>query len=408
MRGRWAALLAAAALLCSLAAACGSSSGGGSSASGKSYTIGLLTDETGLASSADKSSVQGVQAGIHLASGEGYNLKLVVADTQSSPAQALTAAQKLVEVDHVLVVVSTSALTFAAASYLHAHGVPVVGSAQDGPEWLTDANMFSVFGRSDATKVSTTVGQFLKMEGVTTVGSLGYGIAALSAEAAKAYALSANAVGLKTGYLNANFEFGSTNVQPAALAMKNAGVNGVTVTTEPSTGLALIGALRQVGASVKAALLPNGYGGDLLQGGQGAVQAAQGIYFDLTYEPVEMHTPATIRFQGALKAAGVTTEPTEEQYYGYAAVDMIVRGLRVAGAAPSQAKMIGALSGIRDFDAAGLLGNHKVALGPKDIYVDGPDNCAYMTKLVGNGFQLVPGADPICGSDVPGVSVSSS
>ena len=65
------------------------------------YTIGLLTDVTGLAASGNKMSVQGVQGGTVLAARDGYTLKYVVGDTTSSPAGALAAAQKLVEQDHV-------------------------------------------------------------------------------------------------------------------------------------------------------------------------------------------------------------------------------------------------------------------------------------------------------------------
>ena len=50
-------------------------------ASKGTYTVGLLTDETGLAASGNKSSVAGVQAGTVLASRDGYTIKYVVGDT---------------------------------------------------------------------------------------------------------------------------------------------------------------------------------------------------------------------------------------------------------------------------------------------------------------------------------------
>ena len=33
--------------------------------------------------------------------------------------------------------------------------------------------------------------------------------------------------------------------------------------------------------------------------------------------------------------------------------------------------------------------------------------CTWVTKLVGSNFQLVPGADPLCGQLIPGVTVGS-
>jgi ABC-type branched-subunit amino acid transport system substrate-binding protein len=370
------------------------------------YTIGVLTDLTGLGASSERTTVQGVEAGVYQAGQQGYRFKYVVADTTSLPGGALTAAQKLVDEDHVFAVVASSGLTFAASNYLASRGIPVVGAAQDGPEWLSSTTMFSVFGRSDATKVGTTFGQFMKSQGVTNVGSVGYSIAPLSADAAKSEALSAEAAGLKAGYVDPSFAFGSTNVQPVALAMKAAGVDGITASVEPNTAFALVTALRQLGVKLKVALLPTGYGGDLTQGGKDAIQSAQGIYFYVPFEPVEMGTPATRRFQDALKAVGVPGDPTYAEYIGYTSVDMIVRGLRQAGANPTQAGFIAALDGVHDYDAAGLLGSHTVDLGSMARNVFGPDNCVYVTKLAGSTFQLVPGADPICGSVVPGKSVS--
>ena len=139
--------------------------------------------------------------------------------------------------------------------------MPVVGAAEDGPEWLTATNMFSTYGALDGTKVPTNIGQLFKMLGVTTVGALGYSISPSSAEAAKSAVVSAEVAGLKAPYINAQFPFGGTNVQPVALEMKADGVDGVTAPIDANTSFALITALRQVGDPLKVALLATGYGG---------------------------------------------------------------------------------------------------------------------------------------------------
>jgi branched-chain amino acid transport system substrate-binding protein len=384
------------------------SSGGGSGGAGHTFTVGVLTDVTGLGASGNKTAVQGVQAGTVLASRDGYTIKYIVADTATSPATALSAAQKLVQQDHVFAVIANSSLTFAASDFLTSQNVPVIGAAQDSSEWTTAKNMFSVFGALHTTKVASTYGDFFKMQGVTNLGSLGYSIAPASAEAAKGAAESAKASGLKAGYVNSSFPFGSTNVQPVALAMKSAGVDGMTASVDPNTGYALITALRQAGASIKVNLLPTGYGGDLLQAGPGALQAAQNVYFLLAYEPVEMQTAATRQFAADAKAAGIAGEPTFAEYNGYLSVGLLVRALKAAGANPSQAALINALSGIHDWDALGLFGTHKLDINDRENIVYGVDNCYWVTKLVGNKFQLVAGADPICGQTLPGVTVSPS
>jgi branched-chain amino acid transport system substrate-binding protein len=352
--------------------------------------------------------VQGVDAGAVIAKQDGWTLKTYVGDTATSPATALTAAKKLVEQDHVDVILTVSALTFGAAPYLTQQGIPVVGAPEDGPEWIPSKNMFPVYGYLDTTKVSTVAGQFFKMEGVTDVGALGYSISPSSAEAAKAAAVSSQTAGLKVGYLNANFPFGSTNVQPVALAMKSGGVNGFTATVDPNTGFALVTALHQVGDPLKVALLPTGYGGDLLQAGPGALQSGQGVYFYTSFEPMEMNTAATQQLKSALAAIGINGDPTYAEYSGYASVALLLDALKMTGANPTRSDLLTALNNVKGYNAAGLFGDHSFDLSDRTSSAVGVDACIYVTKLSGSSFQLVAGADPICGTEIQGKSVSAS
>ncbi|HUO49880.1 MAG TPA: ABC transporter substrate-binding protein, partial [Acidimicrobiales bacterium] len=273
----------------------------------------------------------------------------------------------------------------------------------------TSMNMFSTFGPVDTTKVTTTAGQFFKMEGATNIGAIGYSISPSSSEAAQSTAISAQAAGLKAGYVNAAFPFGSTNVDPEAIAMKSAGIDSFVSETDPNTSFALLAALKQQGVTPKVAMLPTGYGGDLQQAGPGALQEAQGVYFLSTFEPVEMKTAATQAFQKDLKTAGVTTDPTYAEYAGYTAVALFVAGLKAAGVTgPSSQQLISALASIKAFDAAGLLGTHTLNMAQRTGIVSGPDNCFYMTKAQSGGFVTVSGADPICGTVIPGKTVSAA
>lgn len=381
-----------------------SSSGSGSS---HSYTVGVLTDLTGPAASGNKTSPTGVAAGAWEAKQDGYNIKYVVGDTATSPTTALAAAQKLVEQDHVNAVIAVSSLTFGASDWLTQQGVPVIGVAEDGPEWITSKNMFSVIGDLDTTKASTTFGEFFKLEGATNVGTLGYSVSPLSSEQAQAVGISVEHAGLKAGYVNGAFPFGSTNVEPVAIAMKNAGIDAFTPQTDPNTGYALLAALKQQGAHIKVALLPTGYGGDLQQAGPTAEQEAQGVYFLSVWQPMEMNTPATQQLQRALRAVGVTQDPTYAEYAGYTSVALFVDALKAAGANPSSSQLISALGGITDFNAWGLLGSHTLNMAQRTGIVNGPGNCIYFTKYSGTKFALVSGADPLCGTVIPGKTVSA-
>jgi branched-chain amino acid transport system substrate-binding protein len=387
-----------------------STSGTTGSTAGKTITIGVIADLTGLASADDTTVAQGVAARIGLAGQEGYHIKYVVADTASSPATALAAAQRLVDQDHVFAVVLVSALGFSAAPFLLAHNIPVVGAAIDSTEWITDRNMFSILGTEDYTKVSSIWGQIYKQLGATSVASLGYSISPSSAESAKGVAASSQQAGLKVGYLNADFPFGSTNVGPIVLAIKNSGANAFSASVEENTEFAIISQLRGAGADLKVPLLATGYGGDLAMGGPGAAQAAQGVYFLSGFEPVEMNTPATQQLQNALKTySGVNGDPTFAEYLGYLSVDALVQGLKAAGSNPTQGAVINALQGMDNYTGAGLYGSHSVAFNLAARGQNaGADGCEWITQYQGSTFHLVPGMDPICGSIIPGLKVSAS
>jgi branched-chain amino acid transport system substrate-binding protein len=283
----------------------------------------------------------------------------------------------------------------------------VIGAAQDGPEWQTARNMFAVTGAINETVVTSTIGDFFKSQGVATVGTLGYGISPLSAENAKNSAESARHAGLKVGYVNSSFPFGSTDVQPVALGMKKGGVDGFTSATDPNTSFALIVGLRQAGVDLKVALLPTGYGGDTLQAGPGALNAAQNVFFANQYEVMEMNTAATKRFASDLKSAGVTTAPTLAEYHGYVSIGLLVRALKASAGSTSTSDLISALSGIKDWDGLGLFGGRTIDVNDRTANAGGVHNCLWVVKLEGSTFRTVNGADPICGQSIAGITISS-
>jgi ABC-type branched-subunit amino acid transport system substrate-binding protein len=366
----------------------------------------VLADITGPAASGNKTFVDGVKAGTFYASRNGYDIKYDVVDTATNGTTALAAAQKLVAQDHVVAVLAASAILVTVSKYLTSQHVPVIGLASDGPEWTTSANMFGVTGELHQTKVTTTFGLILKQLGVTNMASVGYGVSPVSSEAAASGAASAEAAGIKNGYLNAKFPFGSTDVGPEVLAMKSAGIDGLYPGVEPNTAFALITGLRNQGVDLKAALLPTGYGGDLLQAGQGALNDAQGVYFLLPFEPVEMETPETKQLVADFASAKISAAPGFSSYSGYLAVGLLVRALKAAGSNPTQASVTTALSTIHDWDGLGLFGGHKVDINDRENLIGSPDECGWVTKLSGKSFTLVKGADPVCGAGIPGKTVS--
>jgi hypothetical protein len=158
---------------------------------------------------------------------------------------------------------------------------------------------------------------------------------------------------------------------------------------------AIIDDLKNAGVTVKA-LMATGYGGDLVTGGPGAVQTAQGVYFSAPFEPVEMKTAATQQLQSDLKQyAGVSTDPTFAEYQGYVSMDAFVQGLKAAGSNPTQASLINALLGMTAYKGAGLWGTHTLSFAMADRgKQSGVDNCWWITQFQGQTFHVLSGMAP--------------
>jgi branched-chain amino acid transport system substrate-binding protein len=404
MRRRLSACAVLVVAACTALAACSSPGSSSSSSPGsskttggsKTITIGFVTDLTGAASSGFLTSKQGIDAylnRINAAGGvNGYKIKYVLADTTSTPTGALTAVQKLVQRDNVFAIVEDSSDFFGAEPYALQQGVPVVGSAIDGPYWgdPKDTNLFASVGVTNENYENVAQGQFMKSQGVTKCASLGYSSSPSSALAATGFVKSCEGAGLKSGYLNTQFPFGSTNVGPIALAMKNAGVDGLYLPTVPSTSFALVVALHQLGVKLKAVLLPTGYGGDLLASKIG-VAVAQGIDFATIGAPAEANTAATRQRAADLATVGVTGPPTFAEQEDFLALTAFVAGLKAAGPNATRQSFMQAMSKITNYDASGLLAPEKINFRN---YAPAT-GCLWVAQLKGAKFFVVPGT-PIC------------
>jgi branched-chain amino acid transport system substrate-binding protein len=402
---------AAAVLLATGISACGSSSsspgpGGSGQAAAATIELGLITDLTGPYSSGVLTSEKGIKAYTQMINDEGgingHKLSYVVADDASTPTGALTAAQELVQRDHVFAVVDDSAVFDGAEAYLLKEEVPAVGGGFDGPEWTDpkNTNMFASTGTIDFNSVSTTAGKFMKAHGVTSCGSIGYPMAS-SGPAAAAIVKSCVAAGLKDGYLNTQVPAGSTDLGATALAIQKAGVNGIFAPVSVSTAFALLAALKQLGVKLKVALLSTGYGGDLLAS-PAAIQSAQGYMFNSEGQPIEANTPATKKMAAALAKAGVTGPPTFAEQESYIATAAVAAGLRAAGPNPTQKSFMTALRAIHDFSADGLLSPGSVNFSNFSQIGGGSGaaDCVFPAQLEGTKFFPVT---PVCGNKIPGL-----
>ncbi|MCW2522160.1 MAG: hypothetical protein JWO63_495 [Frankiales bacterium] len=401
-------LLAVTALTACSSSKSGTASGNSGSTQGTSGTIklGVITDLSGPASSGFISTEKGIKAfvnGINADGGiNGQQLSYVVADTASTAPGALTAAQKLVQSDKVFAIIEVSTVFYGAEPYLLKQGVPVVGGGFDGPIWnvATNTNLFDSAGTTSYTRVNSAAGEYLKAHGVTTCGTIGYSSSVSAQKSATGIMKSCAAAGLKQGYINNQVPFGSTDMGAIALAIKNAGVDGMYVPVVPATGFALAAALKQIGVTLKSFLLPTGYGGDLLES-SAAVTAAQGYEFASVGAPIETDNAATKKFAADLATVGVTGAPTFAQQEAYVSMSAFAVGLKAAGANPSRAAFMTALRKVNDFDADGLLAPSKIDFSNFNQFGQGAGTagCIFAARLTGTKFTVVPGT-PFCGKDV--------
>ncbi len=207
---------------------------------------------------------------------------MIPINTNNTPSTALAVAKQLVQVDNVTAVLVLTDFTSIFSHYLTSAGVPVVGAAKNEPEWLHSQNMFSPYGPSDGTKTASTFGVFLKSQGVTNLASVGYSILQAH-EATRGWELSAKAAGIKIGYYNAELPLDTTDVEPVALQMKSAGVNGYAGAIGPQTQFSLLEDLNHLGVKFKGGIAPL-EGQALIDAGPGAIAAAQGLSFFSVFE----------------------------------------------------------------------------------------------------------------------------
>ena len=411
-------MAAAVALLTAAVAACssgssGTSAAGGTAAAPSTIKLGLIADLTGPFSSSFTTSEKGIEAYVDMVNAaggiNGHKLSYVVADTTSTITGAQTAAQELVQRDGVFAVVDDSAAFSGAETYLLQQGIPAVGGAFDGPEWNDpkNTNLFASTGVTDYNSVNAAVGKFMKAQGVTVCGAVGYPNAT-AGPSAVAVVKSCTADGLKDGYLNTQVPVGSTDVGAIALAIQKAGVNGIVLPVVVSTGFALLGALKQLGVKLKVAMLSTGYGGDLLAS-SAAVEAGQGYMFSSVGQPIEANTAATQKMAAALAKVGVTTTPTFAEQESYIATAAVAAGLQAAGANVTQKSFETALRGVHNFNADGLLSPGEVNFSNynQDAGGAGAAGCIFAATLQGKKFIPVTGT-PLCGQAVPGLTTGAA
>lgn len=376
-----------------------------SAPSAKPLQVGITVDETG----ANAAAWTGYQTAIKIAFDEvnnaggvnGQKLAYTLADSQSSAAGTLSAAQNLVEQGNVSVLLPMSQNFFAAAPFTLQKGIPVIGTGFDGTEWQNPANtnLFNADGNFDRNGIYTGQGQFVKDNGGTVCGAVGASNVPAATQQAKQFIAECEAVGLKGTAVNSSLPFGSTDVGPLALQLKSENVNALFLPLLTTTAYPLIAQLKELGVNPKLTILRTGYSASTLSN-KTQLAASQGLTFSLTAAPIELDTPGAKAMRDSLTAAGQSGPPSYAQTTIWAEVQALKAGLQQFGKPdPTTAELTTALHSVNNFDDGGLLAPLKINFGQYNTKT----NCTWFVKLTGNAFVPYPGT-PSCSTatqDIP-------
>jgi branched-chain amino acid transport system substrate-binding protein len=371
-----------------------------------SVKLGFIGSETGVASPNFQDTGKACQARVDAQNAKGgvngRKIDLEAVDDQSSGAN-LTAAQDLVKNRHVFAVVNNSSFAFLSYRYLRDAGVPLIGGGFDGNYYSQKGNENIIDAGGNGSPppegiIFTNGTDVAKKLGATKIGSVGYGVSPSSSGVAKdTQKYAAKASGLKPVYLNTAVDFGSTDVGPIVLGLKNAGADAVYLPLDGNTNLAIAQGLQQNGVPMKAVLMASGYGQAMLDSPITKTLNSVDVVSQI-YKPAELSKdPAVKQFRSDLKKyAGITGVPDYGAYTGYISCDLAITGLQQAGKNPTPQGFIDGLHNLGTYKAADLT-CQPLDISLKNFGKTPTKSCQYFVTFKNGKFVVMNKGKPIFG-----------
>ena len=370
-----------------------------------SVKLGFLGSGTGVASPNFEDTGKACKARVDEENAKGgvngRKIDLQVVDDTSSPGTAFSAAQDLVKNRKVFAVVNNSSFGGFNRRVIQEANIPMIGGGFDGTYYSQtgNENIISVGGNGSpppAGIIFTNGTDVAKKLGATKIGSVGYAVSQSSTGVAKdTQNYAAKASGLKPVYLNTALDFGTTDVGPVALGLKNAGADAVYLPLDGNTNLAIAAALKQNGVNMKAVLMASGYGQAMLDSPIAKTLDSSDVVSQI-YKPAELkNDPAVKQFRAMLKKyAGITGVPDYGAYTGYISCDLALAGIKLAGKDPTAKGFIDGLHNLGTYHSADL------TCQPQDIslknYGKTPvKSCQYFMTFKNGKFVVMNGGKPI-------------
>lgn len=369
----------------------------------KAVKFGFIYSGTGVASSTFQGSDQACKARVDRANREGgvngRKIEIEVIDDKSSGAN-LTAAKDLVENRDVFGVINNSSFAFLSYRYLKENGIPLIGGGYDGTYYgeKGNENILSALGNSAPFSglAYDNLTKLMKQAGAKKLAGVAYGASASSTASAKTTVnIAGPAQGLEPAYLNTTVEFGTSDVGPLVLGIKNAGADAAYLPMVASSNIALVQGLEQNGVEMKFNALMTGYGQPLLDSAA-AKTLKPNTYFMQTYKPVEVKDAATKQFQADLKKVGIKGVPDYGKYTGYITCDLAITALEQMGKNVTREDFAPKFRALGKYDAAGL------NCRPYDVGLDTfgkfPETgCIFATQVKDGKFVVANKGKPVIG-----------
>ena len=324
--------------------------------------LGYIFSETGVAGSTFENAGKACQARIDRENAKGgvngRKIDMEIID-DASRARNLTGSQDLVQNRDVFAIVNNSSFAFLSYRYMLEQDVPMIGGGFDGTYYTQKGNEDIISALGSGTPFPglsyTTTPKVMKELGAKKTAALAYGQSASSTASAKTlqdYAVPA--VGLDPVYTNTSVDFGTSDVGPLVLGIKNSGADAVYLPMVAASNIAVVEGLQQNGVEMKANVLATGYGQEFLDSPVADTLKPNTVLFQ-TYKPVEVKDEATKRFRADLKKyAGLTGIPDYGQYTGYITCNLAILGLQNAGKTPTRRGFIDGLRELGTHNGDGL------------------------------------------------------
>jgi branched-chain amino acid transport system substrate-binding protein len=334
----------------------------------------------------------------------GRQIEITGADDQSTAVGNLNAA-KLLVAKPVFTMINQSILGTGTFPYLLQEGIPTVAYGSGATGQPTYTNAFTPLPSGNVTKgipQVSTLGDFFKSIGVTRVAMI-YPSDPQSSQGFHAQQSAFQASGITVCYANNSLPPGTVDFTTVALAIKQNNCQGSWM-IGPTTGtVAFLKAIDNAGIPNFKPLV-TGVDETWLTN-SGTLAAANGAYFEAVGIPVQ--NPLSNN-SSAIQAYLSALTKYDSSYHGglpnlganagWLDAQLMIQGLKLAGANPTRASFEQGLTGLTSFDAGGVITPVTSVQG----WVN-PNLCTYFLHLNGTTLSAVPASgNAICGTVISG------